>query len=586
MVIRRALMWSLRPVLIGALGLLAVVALSPAAGSAQQPQQAERLTIATEDDKGNLTPYSFRPPPGLHSELTGLVHDTLFLDPYTDEPIPWLATEASASPDATTWTVTLRDDVTWHDGEEFTAEDVAFTYDYYKEGPSNRYSHHASDYPLIDSVEVLGPYTVRYTCAQPCPTLDLVTLADLPILPKHIWENVEDPLTYTELPVGTGPYKLVEHAEGQSYRLEANEDYFLGPPATKEIDMPIVTDPSSMFLALETGQVDTVTRNVPPELEERLEEAENIRLVEGDRFASVFYMFNTERPPLDQQEFRRALNMAIDRQALVDTILLGRGRPGSPSFMHPDSVWYEPQEASFDPEQAKAILDEVGITDSDGDGTRESDGEPVNLSVIVPANDPQQIRTAELVAQQLEEIGVELEVQSLDPGTLSQRQNSRDFELSSFLGVPHLLGDPTQLIESLESLLFYSNPEYEELRSEWSEATTIEQQSELLSEIQTLFAEDPPAFTLYYPATNYAYNAAAYDGWMPVEGHGIHHKWSLIPAASELLGIERVSQTAPAENTGSRTFPYVLVGVGAVVLLALVVFLWRRSARKSDEDRI
>ncbi|CAA9433567.1 MAG: Oligopeptide ABC transporter, periplasmic oligopeptide-binding protein OppA [uncultured Rubrobacteraceae bacterium] len=526
----------MRPLLVGVLGLLMLIVLSPAAGGAQEEsEQLEKLTIATEADKGNLTPYSFRPPPGLHAELTSLVHDTLFLDPYTEEPIPWLATEASASSDAKTWTVTLRDDVTWHDGEEFTADDVAFTYEYYKEGPSNRYSHHAHEYPVIESVETLDASTVEFTCADPCPTLQLITLADLPILPEHIWENVEDPQTYTELPVGTGPYKLVEYVEDQSYRLEANEDYFLGPPAVQEIEMPIVTDPSSMFLALETGQVDTVTRNIPPEIEERLAETEDIEMVEGDRFSSVFLRFNSETPPLDQQEFRRAFDMAIDRQALVDTVLLGSGTPGSPSFLHPDSRWYESQEASFDPEQANTILDEAGITDSDEDGVREIDGEPVNLSVLVPANDPQQIRTAELVAQQLEEVGVGLEVESLDPGTLSQRQNSQDFELSTFQGVPHLLGDPTQLMESLTSLLFYANPDYEELKSEWSEATTIEEQSEKLSEIQTLFSEDPPAFTLYYPDTNYAYNTSVYDGWIPVKGHGIHHKWSLIPQAAELL---------------------------------------------------
>ena len=587
MVIPRALRWSLRPLLTGTLGLLMVAALGPATGSAQQPQQVEKLTIATEADKGNLTPYSFRPPPGLHSELMGLVHDTLFLDPYTEEPIPWLATGASASSDAKTWTVTLRDDVTWHDGQEFTADDVAFTYDYYKKGPSNRYSHHASEIPVIDSVEALDPHTVRFTCAEPCPMLDQVTLADLPILPKHIWENVEDPQKFTELPVGTGPYKLVDYVEDQSYRLEANEDYFLGAPAVKEIDISIVKDPSSMFLALENGQVDTATRNVPPELEERLGGARNIELAEGDRFASVFYLFNAERPPLDQPEFRRALDMAIDRQALVDTVLLGRGRPGSPSFMHPDSGWYKPQDATFDPEQARTTLDRIGISDSDGDGIRESDGRPVRLSVTVPANDPQQIRTAELVAQQLNEIGVELQVDSVDPGTLSQRQNARDFELLSFQGVPHLLGDPDQMIESLDSLLHYSNPEYESLRSEWMQATTAQQRGELLSEIQTLFAEDPPAFTLYYPDTAYAYNAATYNGWIPVKGHGIHHKWSLVPAASELLGVQRASQAAPAENIGSRASLYVLMGVGAIVLLALGIFLWRRrSARKADEDQI
>jgi peptide/nickel transport system substrate-binding protein len=151
------------------LGLLIVVALSPAAGGAQEPERVERLTIATEADKGNLTPYSFRPPPGIHSELVGMVYDTLFLHPYTEEPIPWLATEASPNSDATTWTVTLRDDVTWHDGEEFTAADVVFTYDYYRDGPPNRYTHHASDVPVVESAEALDDFTVRLTCEQPAP---------------------------------------------------------------------------------------------------------------------------------------------------------------------------------------------------------------------------------------------------------------------------------------------------------------------------------------------------------------------------------------------------------------------------------
>lgn len=596
MTLRSVSAWSLRFFLFGALGVSAI-GLAAVAGSAQEPEKVERLTVATEADKGNLTPYSFRPPPGIHSELVGLVYDTLFLHPYTEEPIPWLATEATPSEDARTWTVTLRDGVNWHDGEELTAEDVAFTYEYYNAGPPNRYTHHASDVPVVESAEALDATTVRFTCEQPCPTLALVTLADLPILPQHLWEGVEDPQTYTDLPVGTGPYKLVEHVEDRSYRFEANEDYFLGPPAVREIEMPIIPDPQSMFLALQNGQVDTATRPVPSELQERLGEAQDIELVEGKRFASIFYRYNAEHPPLDQPEFRRALDMAVDRRALVDTVLLGNGRPGSPSFMHPDSRWFEPQEATFDPEQARAMLDEAGITDSDGDGTREYEGEPISLSIIVPANDPLQIRTAELVAQQLREVGVELRPESLDPGTLSQRQNALDFELASFQGVPHLLGDPTQMIESLESLLFYANPEYEGLKEEWFRSTTIEEQDETLREIQRLFAEDPPAFTLYYPDTVYAYDASAYDRWIPVAGHGIHHKWSFIPEAPELLGIETVAQqSAPApaaeegsggDDTGGGTSTtYAIVGAGVVALLALGGFLWWRSARGSGEEEI
>ncbi len=573
------------------LGLLIAAALGPTAGEAQEPERVERLTIATEADKGNLTPYSFRPPPGLHSELVGLVHDTLFLSPYTEEPIPWLATEAKSSEDARTWTVTLRDDVTWHDSEEFTAEDVAFTYDYYKNSPPNRYSHHASSVPTIETAEAVDPQTVRFVCENPCPTLALVTLADLPILPQHIWEDVEDPMTYTELPVGTGPYRLVEYTEDQSYRFEANEDYFLGAPTAREIDMPIVPDPSSMFLSVETGEVDSATLPVPPEIQERFEENQDVELVDGERFSSAFYMFNDERPPLGQPEFRNAIDMAIDRQALVETVFLGRGREGSPSFMHPDSFWFNPQEANFDPDRAEEILDEIGISDSDGDGVREIDGEPIQLSVIVPANDPQRIRAAELIAQQLGEIGVELESESVDPGTLGSRTFSGDFDLSSYEGVPHLLGDPDQMIESLGSLLDYPNPEYERLRSEWFETTTIEQRREALFEIQELFVEDPPAFTLYYPDTIYAYSADAYDDWLPVNGHGIHHKWSLAPEAWELLGAaeEEAGQTAPAQEDSAEqdgTPLYVLVGAGVVVVLIVGALLWWLFGRGTGEEEI
>lgn len=572
-----------------------VVALNPSAGGAQEPERVERLTVATEADKGNLTPYSFRPPPGVHSEMVGLVYDTLFLDPYTEEPIPWLATEAESSEDARTWTVTLRDDVRWHDGEKFTAGDVAFTYDYYREGPPNRYSHHASDVPVVESVEAVDDTTVEFTCAEPCPTLALITLADLPILPEHIWSEVEDPMTYTELPVGTGPYRLVEHEEDRSYRFEANEDYFMGPPVAEELVMPIVPEPQSMFLSLQSGQVDSVTLPIPAELQERLGNNEEVELVDGNRFTSVFYRINPEHPLLGRPEFRNALDMAIDREALVETVLLGQGRPGSPSFMHPDSDWFREQEATFDPDRAGEILDEMGITDSNDDGVRESDGQPVRLSVLVPANAPQAIRTAELVAGQFEEIGVELRVQSLDPGTLSQRQNAGEFDLASFIGVPHLLGDPDQMIESLRSLLFYEDPRYEELEAEWFRTTTIEERREVLFEIQSLFVENPPAFTLYYPDTTFAYRPNAYDGWIPMKGHGIFHKWSLLPESWELLGVESAAaQSEPAQEGGGAqegaaeeaTTPYVLIAAVVAVVLVAGLLIWRRLSRGGGEEEI
>ena len=112
--------------------------------------------------------------------------------------------------DPSTWVVRLRDGVKWHDGKPFTADDVVFTYTSFRDGSPNRYTHHVNDAPKIEQIVAEDARTVTFSCGYPCPSLDAVTFADLPILPKHIWESIKEPQTYKELPIGTGPYKLVE----------------------------------------------------------------------------------------------------------------------------------------------------------------------------------------------------------------------------------------------------------------------------------------------------------------------------------------------------------------------------------------
>ncbi len=253
---------------VACLSALAVFALPTGASAGQQEQ--EPLRVAINGFENNLTPFNvtFGAFPNTH-DLVSLVYDSLFWSQVREDPEPWLAEEAEPNEDFTQWTVRLRDGVTWHDGKPFTAEDVKFTFDYYARqvGVAGRWGHHVYDVPKYKASEVVDDRTVRISYEVPAPAFKIMPGADLPILPKHVWDGIADPKTQISgLPIGTGPFKLVEIVPDQLYRFEANEDYFKGSPTVKNLELPIVKDPSAAFAALRTGEVASVATAVPPQL--------------------------------------------------------------------------------------------------------------------------------------------------------------------------------------------------------------------------------------------------------------------------------------------------------------------------------
>lgn len=146
----------------------------------QGPASANHLRIGIWNTAGNFTTYTIGN--SWNDWVLWLVFDKLKEpSPYVGDAEPWLATAVEqVSDDARTWEIKLRDGVLWHDGTPFTAEDVAFTYEYYREGPANRWTHHASAVPRIEQVEVIDPLTLRITAAKPMPNFDRITAADLP----------------------------------------------------------------------------------------------------------------------------------------------------------------------------------------------------------------------------------------------------------------------------------------------------------------------------------------------------------------------------------------------------------------------
>ena len=193
----------------GVVGAALVAALAPAAGAQQEPQprQSSKITVAYKSWENNLTPFTLTMGglPTSH-DLNNLVYDTLFWSQVKEDPEPWLAERADPSPDRKSWTVKLRPGITWHDGVPFTAEDVKFTFEKMKTTTGGRYSHHVWEYPVFKQAEVLDPLTVRLTFEQSAPTFKILPGADLPMVPKHIWEGIADATKATDiLAVGTGP---------------------------------------------------------------------------------------------------------------------------------------------------------------------------------------------------------------------------------------------------------------------------------------------------------------------------------------------------------------------------------------------
>lgn len=504
----------------------------PGSGAAAGPDgQVTRLTVAVPLDLGPLNIFT-----SSDSAMNELVYDQLLApSPYVEDPQPWLA-ESVTAVDPSTWEVTLRSDVVWHDGEPFTAEDVRFTMDYFQVAPSGTFTHHVSEVPAISRAEVLGDHAVRLTCAFPCPDLGRITLAFIPILPEHIWAGVTEQTRHTALPVGTGPYRLVSYRATTGYRFEANDRYFGGRPRVDELVMPIIEDPSATFTALRTGEIDAAARAVSPELLEDFSGRGGVKVVKTSPLQFLELRVNYQRPPFDGPEFRRALSLAVDREEILGRVLLGQGRPATQGYPHPDSPWTKPGLSTpFDREEARAVLDRAGFGDADGDGVREAPGgEPLAFSIKVNGAEPTHVRAAQIVTGDLAAVGVRAEVLTLDAGAVSSLYKTRDFDLAVATIGAHGVADPTQFIMSHRSGYLWDAPEipypaWDALFEEWKATTSIETRTPVLFRMQELFNRQPTSIPLVYPDENWGVRPDAYDGWVESPGYGIVHKWSFLP---------------------------------------------------------
>lgn len=498
-----------------------------------------RVVVAIPRDVGPINPYI-----GATDAMVGLVFDKLVeMSPHESVQYFGLA-ESIAQLDSMTWVVTVRDGVTWHDGQPFTAADVVFTYNYYRDGPPTRHAHHVSAVPRIDSIVEVDARTVRFVCGYPCPTLARITFGDLPILPRHIWNGVTEPRKLMSLPVGTGPYQLVDYLPDQQYVFVANASYYGGLPHADTLEMIVIPDQSSMFVALKTGQVDAVGKKVPPELLETFRAMPNVTVMRTAGLGIVELRPNYERAPFDRPAVRHAMSLAIDRAAIVATVLLGHGRPGFKGYPHPDSPWSDSTlRTPYDSAGAASGFDAEGFRDRNGDGVREwPDGRAVTLTLLLASGEPALERTAELVARQLNALGMPTQVLMLEQAAASARVSAREYDLYLAETGSHATSDPDQFVMShMTGYLWREKlpyPALDTLVTQWKATSTVETRMHAAYKIQRLFNWQPTSIAVYYPDEYFAFRSDAFSEWKEARGYGIVHKGSFVPPFADSMRLK------------------------------------------------
>jgi len=509
-------------------------------------QDIERFRIALIADESTINPYTYVTGyPGWN--MLTLQYDTLYQLDTEGVPQPWLVSSAETSDDGLTVTLDLRDDVLWHDGESFTSEDVVFTIEYFKEFNHGRFTR---DLRPVETVVAEGDYQVILTLTALTPSLELGTLADVPILPQHVWSAITDPgaedATFEiDVNIGTGPYKMVEYQADQFYRFEANTDYFLGAPAVQELVFIIYADSTGSIAALQSNEVDMLAQPIPPEQVDLLSMGGDIEVSSGPLFTSHMINYDMGRAPFNNVSVRQAMSLAINRQDIVDTVFLGAGTVGNVGWTHPASVYFnDTVETLYDVEQAATILDETGIVDTDDDGIRELDGEPIAFELLAQSNNSLRIRMAELIREMLLEIGIDAQVVVLEASTLDEAvwpgfdvNQGRNYDMSMWGWSAPIQADAIRIASLVNSdpaigsinLTGYVNETIDELSAELTQTIDFDRQQELMAEIQTIIAEDLPFIMLLYPDGMYAYRPAVYSDFDFMTGQGIFHKLSFLP---------------------------------------------------------
>ena len=437
-----------------------------------------------------------------------------------------LAESWKVSSDGLTIIFHLRKGVLWHDGTEFTADDVVFTYNTVINPKVP--TPYSSIYGPVEKVEALDKYTIKVVYKEPfAPALESWGMG---IIPKHILDGSDiSSEYYNRNPIGTGPYKLKEWVTGQKIVLEAFDDYFEGRPKIDKYIARVIPDTATMFLELKFGGIDFMGLT-PPQYKLQANTEFFNKYFQKFRYPSFGYTYlgyNLLDPKFSDKRVRQALTYAINKKDIIEGVLLGYGTPCTGPFP-PESWAYNPEvkDLEYDPERAKRLFEEAGWRMHRGNcvspveplpekrGSRSGDevllmckdGKPFIFTVLVNQGNEARLKAAQIIKENLKNVGVEMNIKVLEwQAMLHEFIDKKRFE-AVIMGWA-LSRDPdiydiwhsSKTKEGEFNFISYKNEEVDRLLLDGRRTFDMEKRKKIYHRIHEILSDEQPYAFLYVP---------------------------------------------------------------------------------------
>lgn len=468
-------------------------------------QRSNSFVIALGDNIRTIDPIGSPSVDAASERVRTLIFNSLVKKNEKFDYVGELASDVKRSDDGMTYTFTLHDGVTFHDGRAMSSADVKYTLDLvFTSNFAKSASFYDTDrHSYIKSVEAPDAHTVVVTLTKPWIGL-LSNLVPVAIIPKDSYESQK---TH---PLGTGPFKFVSYDNAQQVvDLNRFPQYWEGAPKLETVRVRVISDMNALQAELQAGRVDIapMPTSLSPDAVKRLEQDPNLQVKTFPGSNVALLTINTSAPPLDNVKVRQAIAYAIDRDAMIKSLLQGLAKIAH-SIIPEESWAYTPgQTYSYDPARAKKLLDEAGFADPDGDGPRMRFDKPLIYKLSGSSISGRQY--AGVIQNYLKEVGIPVEIQTPEQNTFFDELKRGNFQIaySQWVGGnqdPIFYKDlfatseiPTETRPS-RNRSRYSNKELDALLDEAVNTFDRQKGVELYKKIQDIVSRDEPVYPLWY----------------------------------------------------------------------------------------
>lgn len=477
---------------------------APAGTEKEEPSYGDAIVVAASGDARSLVPILASD--SASSDICGMVFNGLVKYDKNINIIGDLALSWDIQEDGKVIIFHLRKGVFWHDGYPFTARDVEFTYKKLID-PSVR-TPYSGDFERIESLVVSDDYTVKIKYKEVfAPALSSWGMW---IMPKHLLKNEDlNKTSFSRLPIGTGPYKFKKWKTGDKIELVSNHNYFEGRPYIDRYIYRIIPDEATTFLELETQGVD-MTSLSPLEYTRQTNNSffkTHYNKFKYPSFGYTYMGYNLTDPKFRDPRVRQAINYAVNKEEIIDTIFYGLAKVITGPFML-DSWAYNKdiKPVPYDPEKAGRLLKEAGWTDVDGDGWIQKGDDDFEFTLLVNQGNAERLRCAELIQRHLKAVGIRMKIRVIEwSSMINEFINKRRFE--AVLMGWFLARDPdcydiwhsSKTREGEFNFIGYKNERVDALLEEGRGTFDQERRAQIYREIHDILYEEQPYLFLYSP---------------------------------------------------------------------------------------